>query len=220
MILKATPLLDEYHTLLKGWYFLPDREDRKATIEKCRALIQNFDKNELDYALTITVLRATGESNDFNDLLKVLLAKGANPNILLYEGDHPPLFTAIERGNAGLVKVLLEGGADPKGTFYMWNYQFSPIHYCFKFRNFNGKFLEQVLRALIEGGCSTELPNETSESYHMKNVIQKIQHEIKIEELERENRELKDYIVELECRPPELGGPEYEAARQRWETRN
>ena len=36
-------------------------------------------------------------------------------------------------------------------------------------------------------------------------------------ELEADLTEAKQYIVELECRPPELGGPEYEAGRERWE---
>ena len=50
-------------------------------------------------------------------------------------------------------------------------------------------------------------------------LAKKIEMKRKYRELEKELKAAKDYIFELEHRPPELGGPEYEAGKRRWEER-
>ena len=44
-----------------------------------------------------------------NEIIKILIAHGADPNL----GKKTPLMSAVREGNIELVKTLLENGADP-----------------------------------------------------------------------------------------------------------
>lgn len=86
---------------------------------------------------------------------------------------------------------------------------------------------EAIVKMLLKAGVPLPYPlTAYLETGHalthrvIEILAEKFQLEAHCAELEADLKEARDYITDLECRPPELGGPEYEAGLKRWEARN
>ena len=90
-----------------------------AIKEKCSAEIVQFllengaDVNAQERS-GLTPLHFAAQYN--NDMVGLLLEKGANPNLQEITSNKTPLFDAIETMNIESIKLLLEHGGNPKAT--------------------------------------------------------------------------------------------------------
>lgn len=218
---------------------------RDSIIERCFNLISGFSKSELDWAITATIWAWNKRSDQIlYQFLEAIFKRGADPNVSVDTIGAPPIFYATFHKDPNLIEFLVKWGADiikrwtikkqvKNNTVY---YNFSPLEYVVYNSIWRDKPLpKKVIKSLIKAGSPTELHKlaETRITYPygkpanvfneavwiIKTVQMKQKYKEKIAQLESERAELKNYIVELECRPAELGGPEYEAGLKRWEAR-
>lgn len=61
------------------------------------------------------------------EIVKILLEKGANQNIIEFEYDFYPIFYAVVQNNVLITKMLIDANADPNNQDYMGN---TIIHYA------------------------------------------------------------------------------------------
>lgn len=61
------------------------------------------------------------------DIVKILIEKGANQNIIDYENDFYPIFYSVIQNNVNITKLLIENGANPNYQDQTGN---TIIHYC------------------------------------------------------------------------------------------
>ena len=84
------------------------------------------------------VVFLNGFQKTCEDVVKLLLDRGANPNGRDNNGE-TPLHGAAENGNTNVVKLLLARGSDPNMAD---NFEFTPLH---KAANNRHKYVYQVL---------------------------------------------------------------------------
>lgn len=80
----------------------------------------NFYCDGFDWSLLARVVDAhesRGSNDPYLEIMKLLLAHGANPNLTNQWGHHcPALYDAAEFGDAEMIKLLLAAGADVNAT--------------------------------------------------------------------------------------------------------
>lgn len=84
-------------------------------------------------------------------MCELLLEKGANPNVIDRKKYHNPIETAVRKGAADCIPILLKGGCslvNPKNP-----YGGSPLHLAFLFGHWN------CVKKLVELGIDTGLRN-------------------------------------------------------------
>ena len=83
-----------------------------GALEKVRALIESkqVKVNDVDEN-NVTALRFAAQY-DHREILCYLLSKGASPKIRAKDG-RDPLYSAVEKRNIEIVKILLDHGANP-----------------------------------------------------------------------------------------------------------
>ena len=201
----------------------PQRDICEIQIKRCQDLIENFTQGELDDALIKTVSNWDNLNNMYPDFLERLLKRGANPNAFI----HPctsPLWMATFKSNAA-VKLLLEYGADVKYKIPWRDRMITIIDYIVINAIYERKDVDpKLVKILVRAGAPTELIDSEHElfaqvRYLIKGVVKSEAQKARIRELEADLKEARDYIFELEHRPPELGGPEYERGKVRWQER-
>lgn len=78
-------------------------------IDEVKRLAPNYDVNYQDWDFYTALHSAC--SRNYNELVKVLLSYGADPNLQTGIGQSP-LHIAVENRNEELVKILLDAGVD------------------------------------------------------------------------------------------------------------
>lgn len=114
-------------------------------------LLENFDspeQQELDWDL-IRAVRM-----DRRPLVKVLLERGANPNCM-YDDD-TPLSWAAQKREIGIMKDLLEAGADPNIEVMRWGRPVSVL--CMAVDLAGRNIVYQMMKMLLDAGAD---PNRT-----------------------------------------------------------
>lgn len=219
------------------------REFYTATTEECIKLIQEFTKAELDYCITTTLWAWCPRREAlFYQFLEVIFERGGDPNAIISVTETPPLFYATFRDDPKLLKFFIKWGADVKGHQIIKKSSgvrsFTIIEYMLYNWLWEGKpTQEKMIKILVKAGAPTEFVDFHGKmsgynnrdkylSFYnqvqliIKNYKEKSAYKLKIREMQEYIDKLEGYIFELEHRPPELGGPEYEAGRKRWTTRN
>lgn len=124
-------------------------------------------------------------------------------------------YWAVKTKNLILVKYFLEKGTKAHEDLFgdiivpEWELNFQE---------------EAIVKALLEAGYEFKSKGMYVERdwvvvRHIEALAELINLRKRCAELEDDLKEAREYILELECRPPEVGGPEYEAGRARWEAR-
>ncbi|HET6351814.1 MAG TPA: ankyrin repeat domain-containing protein [Coriobacteriia bacterium] len=81
--------------------------DRRAAVERLLDLHANIEAVDIEQGASALNFAAF---YGYNELARLLLGRGANPNHMNYLGT-PPLQTAVAQGNIDLVRTLLDNGA-------------------------------------------------------------------------------------------------------------
>lgn len=162
------------------------------------------------------------ESTKMLEIVKYLVENGADIYTAknYYLGSAPsmltPLWLAVKAGDPNLVKFLVKRGASAERELLehvvvTWKLPWRPLE-------------ERCMKWLLKGRTALPRRELFEKPEHLANiwVIHLIAKQV---QLVKENKSLtfeleraQEYIIALECRPPELGGPEYEAGKQRWDT--
>lgn len=101
----------------------------------------------LHSALALTVHR---HSTPADDVSRLLLANGANPNAVNFAGC-TPLYIAVKLGLSSIVTLLLSHGADPHAAGYS---RHTPLHHVARSDNIS------IATLLIDGGASPAYPDQ------------------------------------------------------------
>lgn len=90
------------------------------------------------------------------EIVKALLAKGAQPNVAESEQGWTPLLTAVARNNQEMVRLLLEKGADPNFTKLKGGY--APLHMATHRGN------AEVVKLLLARGARLDLKMDNGQT--------------------------------------------------------
>ena len=153
------------------------------------------------------------------NIIKALVEKGASIFEVNWE-NKPPLQVAVELEfpEPLLIKFLIKAKAPTDSPDLLEG--FLKTHNKYDLILLSKSYI-QVIKSLIRAGAPVPKRNVWHDDNIQNRIVvyelaKKMEMKRKYRELEKELKAAKDYIFELEHRPPELGGPEYEAARARW----
>jgi hypothetical protein len=104
-----------------------------------------------DYGVPVLINAIIHKRNEF---VKLLLEKGANPNLQITTNKTAPLHVAVRRINTEIVKLLLEKGADP-------NIKTHEGYTCLFIIAENKSFNGEIATLLLEKGADPNITNSS-----------------------------------------------------------
>eukprot|EP00760_Papus_ankaliazontas_P039409 PhM_4_TR9559/c0_g1_i3/m.15552 len=149
---EVSPLATIMHDMAHYDYLVRAVQDND--VEKIRALDEDDPRttHATDPSGRI-ILHVAAEAGSL-DIVRVLVARGANVNRKDKEGN-VPLFCALRRGNTDVVAYLLDAGADPTVVNQQGN---SALHLACHAN------LEYAVRRLVRAGANVNLQNNLQQT--------------------------------------------------------
>ncbi len=119
-------------------------------VETAKFLISKWANPNLQWKKGIAPLLVSYSNTD---IIRLLLEKGANPNIRENQRWITPIFNTVSVGNIEWTKLLLKAGADPNMIENGMGH--SPIYCAFMLQSEEG---DKIIKELLKAGANVNVP--------------------------------------------------------------